>query len=66
MAADFTPEKLTDVMRSACRTAGLDPAGAKLVRLGENAIYRLTTENVIVRIARGQERLPIAEKELFL
>ncbi|MFJ2031680.1 phosphotransferase enzyme family protein [Streptosporangium sp. NPDC087985] len=64
MEADFTPETLTDVMRSACHAVGFDPAGAELLRLGENAIYRLAAEGVVVRIARGQERLPAVEKEL--
>ncbi|MEZ0071664.1 phosphotransferase enzyme family protein [Planotetraspora sp. GP83] len=64
MAADFTPDVLTDVMATACRTAGLDPAEAELLRLGENAIYQLASERVVLRIARGPERLPVAEKEL--
>ncbi|MER6952260.1 phosphotransferase [Nonomuraea sp. NPDC000554] len=66
MAADFTLGVLTDVMRSACRQAGLDPEGAELLRLGENAIYKLASKPVVVRIARGQERLPVVEKELCI
>ncbi|MEW9533595.1 phosphotransferase enzyme family protein [Microbispora sp. NPDC049125] len=64
MAADFTPQVLTDVVTATCRTVELDPAGAELLRLGENAIYRLASEGVIARIARGHDRLPVMEKEL--
>jgi aminoglycoside phosphotransferase (APT) family kinase protein len=46
----------------ACRTAGLDPRNAELLRLGENALYRLPG-NVIARIGRlGQ--LAAATKEI--
>jgi thiamine kinase-like enzyme len=39
------------VLREACAVAGLDPAGARLVRLGSNAVYVLAGRPVIVRIA---------------
>lgn len=38
------------VLENVCAQAGLEPAGADLVRLGSNAVYRLD-EPVIVRIA---------------
>ncbi|MDB5910577.1 MAG: aminoglycoside phosphotransferase family protein, partial [Massilia sp.] len=53
-----------DALTVACREAGLASEGAELVRLGENAIYRLAKEQVIVRIARGEEVLRDAEKEV--
>lgn len=40
-----------DILETACARAGLDSSGAAIVRLGENAIFRLPAE-VIVRIAR--------------
>ncbi|MEU8251849.1 aminoglycoside phosphotransferase family protein [Nonomuraea sp. NPDC048916] len=40
------------VLEAACLRAGLDPAGAELVQLGENAIYRLRGR-FIARIARA-------------
>jgi hypothetical protein len=41
-------------MSAACRAAGLDDRGAKLIRLGENALFRLASAPVIVRVARGE------------
>lgn len=47
--------KLSAILRSACLAAGLDPAGAKLLRMSENAIYRLPG-GTVVRISRpGQQ-----------
>ena len=39
-------------LAEACRMAGLDPDGARLMRLGTNAVYRLASP-VVVRIARA-------------
>ncbi|MGP3986568.1 phosphotransferase family protein [Streptomyces sp. 3N207] len=50
--AEFTEESAGAVLREACASAGLDLAGAELLRLGSNAVYRLSTAPVIVRIAR--------------
>ncbi|MFF5041726.1 phosphotransferase enzyme family protein [Streptomyces nigra] len=50
--AEFTAEGVEIVLREACESAGLDPEGAELLRLGSNAVYRLTSLPVIVRIAR--------------
>jgi aminoglycoside phosphotransferase (APT) family kinase protein len=51
-----------DVLLSACAKAGLDASGAEPIRLGENAIFRLTSR-VVVRIGRrGQSTA--AEKEV--
>ncbi len=44
--------------------AGLDPAGAELLRLGQNAIYRLRSAPVVVRIARGSDYWADATKEV--
>ncbi|HUK71997.1 MAG TPA: aminoglycoside phosphotransferase family protein [Streptosporangiaceae bacterium] len=52
------------VLREACSRAGIDGTEAELIRLGENAIFRLAAENVIVRIGRGPEVLKDAEKEV--
>lgn len=49
---EFTAEALAPVLREACSSAGLDPSGAELLRLGSNAVYRLPSAPVIVRIAR--------------
>ncbi|MEV7982787.1 aminoglycoside phosphotransferase family protein [Streptomyces sp. NPDC086519] len=54
---EFTAEGLESVLQEACATAGLDSRGAELVRLGSNAVYRLTSLPVIVRIARDRSVL---------
>ncbi len=40
-----------DILRDVCARVGLDAAGAEVIRLGENAIFRLHG-GVVVRIAR--------------
>lgn len=37
----------------ACESAGLDVKGARLIRLGENALFHLPGPNVVVRVARS-------------
>jgi hypothetical protein len=51
-------------LRDACRQAGLRDDGAELLRLGENAIFRLAGDRVVVRVARGLDVLPDAAKEV--
>ncbi|WP_093841719.1 phosphotransferase family protein [Streptomyces aidingensis] len=51
-AAAFTSDSAGRTLVHACRAAGLDPSGAGLLRLGSNAVYRLASAPVIVRIAR--------------
>ncbi|UGY93624.1 aminoglycoside phosphotransferase family protein [Streptomyces gobiensis] len=48
----FTAESAGAVLTEACRSASLDPTGAELLRLGSNAVYRLASSPVVVRIAR--------------
>ncbi len=52
---EFTPKSTRTVLDQACRSVGLDPGGAILARLGENAMYRLRDESVMVRIGRSKE-----------
>ncbi|MEV6538705.1 aminoglycoside phosphotransferase family protein [Streptomyces sp. NPDC051665] len=60
----FTSVMATRVMGAACRAAGLDDRGAELIRLGENALFRLASVPVIVRVARGEEWLSTARTEV--
>ncbi|MFE0415026.1 phosphotransferase enzyme family protein [Streptomyces tendae] len=60
----FTSATAKRVVGDACRAAGLDGDGAELIRLGENALFRLASVPVIVRVARGREWLPTARKEV--
>ncbi|MBR7673206.1 phosphotransferase [Streptomyces daliensis] len=56
-ATEFTEQSAEAVLRDACSTVDLDPSGAELLRLGSNAVYRLSTAPVVVRIARDPESL---------
>lgn len=60
----FTSERAARVVGAACRAAGLDGRGAELIRFGENALFRLASAPVVVRVARGEEWLPKARIEV--
>lgn len=60
----FTSARAARVMAAASQAAGLDARGAELIRLGENALFRLASVPVIVRVARGEEWLPKARVEV--
>ncbi|MER5580943.1 aminoglycoside phosphotransferase family protein [Streptomyces asoensis] len=60
----FTSAGAARVLRAACRATGLDDRGAELIRLGENALFRLASVPLVVRIARGKEWLSTARKEV--
>ena len=51
-------------LKWACETVGLNVRGATLVRLGGNAIFRLTYEPVVARIARDVRYLEEARREI--
>ncbi len=59
---EFTAEGMEVVLREACEAAGLDSTGAELLRLGSNAVYRLASLPVIVRIARDPAVLAEMER----
>jgi aminoglycoside phosphotransferase (APT) family kinase protein len=50
-AGRFTPAKLEHVLAAVCEATGLDPDGATLLRFTTNAVYRLATAPVVIRIA---------------
>ncbi|MFD5387833.1 phosphotransferase enzyme family protein [Streptomyces sp. NPDC127074] len=60
----FLSARATRVMTAACHRVGLDSGGAQLIRLGENALFRLTAHQVVVRIARSTEYLPSVRGEV--
>jgi hypothetical protein len=60
----FSEESTRPVLAEACARVGLDPAGASMLRLGENAIYRLDRAPVVVRIARSLGKLAEVRKEV--
>ncbi|WP_059012343.1 phosphotransferase enzyme family protein [Streptomyces specialis] len=60
----FTSVVAGRVMAAACRSAGLVSDGAELIRLGENALYRLAAHPVIVRVARSADYLASVRTEV--
>jgi aminoglycoside phosphotransferase (APT) family kinase protein len=60
----FSSMSTRTLLDRAAAAIGLDPAEAELLRLGENAIYRLRGAPVVVRIARGPEMWQDATKEV--
>jgi hypothetical protein len=52
----FTSGKLRGVLAEACAQLGFDPAGARLLRFTNNAVYALVTAPVVIRIV-GSTRL---------
>jgi thiamine kinase-like enzyme len=53
--APFTAETTRESLLAACRAVRLDPRGAELVRMGENALYRLQSAPIMVRVGRSVE-----------
>ncbi len=53
-----------EVLRAACSVAGLNSNRARLIRFGENALFHLPEDGVVVRIARGMDYWSDAEKEV--
>ncbi len=51
-------------MAAACQSAKLDARGAELIRFGENALFRLASDPVIVRVARSARYLPSVRNEV--
>ncbi|MFD8316271.1 phosphotransferase family protein [Kitasatospora purpeofusca] len=51
-AGGYTPARLATVLDQTCRTVGLDPAGAVLLRGHTNAVYHLPAARVVLKIAR--------------
>ncbi|MFI0814763.1 phosphotransferase enzyme family protein [Streptomyces sp. NPDC021098] len=63
-AEGFTSAGAAQVMAAACRRVRLESAGAKLIRFGENALFRLALRPVIVRVARTADYLPSVRNEV--
>lgn len=63
-AKAFTSSLAWELLAAACDAWGLPSDGAKLLRLGENAIFRLAAKPLVLRIGRSLERLPIMDREL--
>ena len=53
----FALDRLTKVLYAACGKVGLDANGAELLRLTANAVFRLRTTRVVVRISAPRSRI---------
>ncbi|TCO47989.1 aminoglycoside phosphotransferase family protein [Actinocrispum wychmicini] len=51
--SSFSSESGWEILRIACAEARIDCTGAKLIRLGENALFHVPNAAVVVRIARS-------------
>ena len=60
----FSAASARRALEVACAAAGVDAEGAELLRLGENAIYRLRPVPLVARIARTADYLPDIETEV--
>ncbi|TMR38107.1 aminoglycoside phosphotransferase family protein [Nonomuraea zeae] len=63
-AVPFTSQEAQATLQEACKVAGLESEDARLIRLGENALFVLASEHVVVRIARSLDVLDDARKEV--
>jgi hypothetical protein len=64
LGAVFSAGSTRRTLEVACGAVGVDARGAELLRLGENAIYRLRSVPLVARIARTVEYLPDIETEV--
>lgn len=64
MTTDVAGDELPSVLRAACAKVGIETAGAELLNLSENALYKLPG-GVVVRISRqGQQTAARREVEV--
>lgn len=66
MPPSFTAKYAYRVLDRACQAVGVAAEGAIMLRLGENAIFRLAGRygSIVVRVTRDMSRLEIARREL--
>lgn len=62
--AEFSPASTQRTLLATCAQVGLDSADASLMRLGENAVYLLPRESIVVRIARSKNSIDDVRKEM--
>jgi aminoglycoside phosphotransferase (APT) family kinase protein len=64
MVATLTSASAVEVMEASCDAIGAPSANAKLLRLGENAIFEIPERELVIRIARGPDVMADARKEV--
>jgi aminoglycoside phosphotransferase (APT) family kinase protein len=60
---ELNPARAGALLDKACASVGLDPEGARLLRIGSNAVYRLAAP-VVVRISRSGASLDQARRSV--
>jgi hypothetical protein len=60
----FSATAAEAVLAEACGRTGLDSSNARLIRLGENALFHLPVQSVVVRIARTMDYWEDATNEV--
>lgn len=60
------PNNARQALSEACKLQGLDAVDAELIRLGENAVFRLRRQPVIARVMRSVNRLEDATREVAI
>ncbi|MDQ1294085.1 MAG: hypothetical protein QG608_1968 [Actinomycetota bacterium] len=60
----FTAEAALIAVHQACPRVGLDPDDARLLRLGQNALFTLADGRTIVRVARSVDLLDRVTREI--
>jgi aminoglycoside phosphotransferase (APT) family kinase protein len=63
-AVEFSSSAVLPTLHEACQRASFSSCDAELLRIGENAIFQLADEPVVVRIARSADRMRRVEREL--
>jgi aminoglycoside phosphotransferase (APT) family kinase protein len=63
-APSFSAAVAREILIRACQLTGLDDSGARSLRLGENALFHLPAEAIVVRIARTMDYWRDASKEV--
>lgn len=66
LADSFTPERTRGLLETLCRSVGLDPTSAALLRHQTNAVYKLDKDDVIVKIARPDYSLEDIRRSVSL
>jgi len=60
----LTSKTALTALRVGCAQVGLDVSRAQLLRMGENAMYALPTERVVVRISRSEDLVERVSREV--
>ncbi|MFI6227718.1 phosphotransferase [Micromonospora echinospora] len=60
----FDAERAWLILREACSTNHVSISGGELIRLGENAVFWLSSRTVVARVGRGDARAAEAEREI--